>query len=191
MKKKLVYDKDLVKEMLIQSNKIEDMDMEYAHKDSMKAWKYIVNVPKLSLSAILRVHELLMDRISPRIAGKFRTCDVWIAGQHKKYLGENILRASISDIIYKSEFLLSWSSNKDDKTKEEVCKIIHVALEDIHAHEDGNGRTYRIIYNWHRLRLGLPVDVIHTGQEQYLYYGWFKDGNNTMSEFIKRNKIDI
>lgn len=191
MKKKLIYNKDTAKEMLIQSNLIEDMGMSYAHDDAMKAWKYIVTVPKLSVASILRVHELLAQRVNPRIAGKFRDCDVYIGGNRKKYLGKNILEAQVSAVIYKSEYLIGWAKDKDNKIKEEVCKILHVAFEDVHPHEDINGRTYRLIYNWHRLRLGLPIDIIHTGQEQFLYYKWFKDSGSVLTEFIKRNNINI
>lgn len=165
--KKLSYNKDDAKEMLIQSNMIEDMNMEYAHQDAMKAWLYIVNVPKLSLSSILRVHEILMERINPRIAGNFRKCDVWIGGKHKKYLGNNILNVQVGNWIADMSLYPI-----NDAEKEAIEH--HVKFEDLHPFEDGNGRVGRILYNWHRLKLGLPIHIIHVGQEQYDYYKWFK-----------------
>ena len=171
MKKILSYDKTLAREMLVQSNLIEDMSMGYAHDDAEKAWKYIVKVPKLSIASILRVHELLMERINPRIAGKIRTCDVWIGGNHKKYLGENILKAQLAD--WMADMDLFQSGDLEKKTTE-----AHISFEGVHPFEDGNGRVGRILYNWHRLKVGLPIHVIHVGQEQYNYYEWFKKQNN-------------
>jgi len=58
--------------------------------------------------------------------------------------------------------------------KEERSKQIHVAFEDIHPFVDGNGRVGRILYNIHRIKLGLPIHIIHEGEEQKEYYKWFK-----------------
>ena len=173
MKKKpsLLYDKTVVEEMLVQSNLIEGMSMKYAHEDAMKAWRYIVTVPKLSVGAILRVHELLATRINPRIAGSLRTVDVFIGGQCREYVGREAMLAEIQDFIDDVDGSIIVHGGKDgDKT----AKDCHVKFEHIHPFEDFNGRTGRILYNWHRLQLGLPVHIIHIGQEQYNYYDWFK-----------------
>ena len=122
--KPLLYDKDIAREFLVQSNMIEDMNMGYAHDDAMKAWKYIVKVPKLSVASILRVHELLMERINPRIAGKFRDCDIYIGGNKKKFFGKVFLEAQLNNWIV-------------DMGKDPIKS--HVDFEDIHCFEDGNG----------------------------------------------------
>lgn len=164
----MLYDKASAEEMLVQSNLIEDMSMKYAHEDAMKAWKYIVTVPELSIGAILRVHELLMTRINPRIAGNLRTVDVYIGGHRKEYTGRENLLADIRGFIDNVDKVGYMAD------KEKGARNCHIEFEDVHPFEDGNGRTGRILYNWHRLRLGLPIHVIHIGQEQFDYYEWFR-----------------
>jgi len=61
-----------------------------------------------------------------------------------------------------------------DMSKDECTKQCHVLFEKIHPFIDGNGRTGRMVYNWHRLKLGLPIHIIHEGKEQFKYYKWFK-----------------
>lgn len=167
----LSYDKSIAEEMLIQSNLIEDMSMKYAHQDAMKAWRYIVTVPELSVGAILRVHELLAARINPRIAGALRTVDVYIGGQRREYTGRENLLNQLQDFIYNVDSSIKSHGGFD---KEQSVIDCHVEFEKIHPFEDFNGRTGRILYNWHRLKLGLPIHVIHVGQEQYDYYKLFK-----------------
>ena len=52
---------------------------------------------------------------------------------------------------------------------------LHVKYEKIHPFADGNGRTGRMFMNWTRLkRNNEPLLIIHEGEEQREYYGWFK-----------------
>ena len=55
------------------------------------------------------------------------------------------------------------------------CKRTHIDFEQLHPFEDGNGRVGRILYNIHRVTLGLPIHIIHEGEEQMEYYKWFKE----------------
>lgn len=170
--KPLLYDKDQAKEMLIQSNLIEDVSMAYAHEDAMKAWKYIVKINRLTEKDILQVHSILMKRFNPRIAGKLRTCDVWIGGHKRGYFGEAILSSLLGKVLIFIDGVIITKNDKD--LSADFAQEAHIMFEDVHPFEDGNGRVGRIIYNWHRLQLGLPIHVIHVGQEQYDYYKWFK-----------------
>ena len=61
-------------------------------------------------------------------------------------------------------------SKRSDNTK-----MIHVIFEKIHPFRDGNGRVGRILYNIHRLLVGLPIHIIHEGVEQMEYYKWFEN----------------
>lgn len=54
-----------------------------------------------------------------------------------------------------------------------MMKNHHVEYEIIHPFVDGNGRTGRMFMNWERLKGGLPILVIHEGEEQQEYYKWF------------------
>lgn len=173
MKKNITksYDKNDVKEFLIQSNLIEDVSMAYAHEDALKAWNYIAKLETLTEKDVLKVHKILMTRFLPRIAGKFRNCDVWIGGERKPYVSEDELSKQLEEVLY---FIKASIIANKSGIQEELVKEAHVMFEDLHPFEDGNGRVGRIIYNWHRLQLGLPIHIIHTGQEQYNYYQWFK-----------------
>ena len=51
--------------------------------------------------------------------------------------------------------------------------LAHAQFETIHPFLDGNGRIGRILYNVHRLSMGLPLHIIHVGEEQQEYYKWF------------------
>ncbi len=62
--------------------------------------------------------------------------------------------------------------------KERYSKMLHVEYERIHPFVDGNGRTGRMFMNWWRMKNGLPVLVIHEGEEQMDYYQWFKDSQD-------------
>jgi Fic family protein len=163
------YNKQQAKEFLRQSNLIEDVTAEYAHEDALKAWKYIVKKETLTVNDVLHVHKLLMARFNPRIAGKFRDCDVWIGGQQKKFISTEILKDQLKNVL--SGIDSTFGANFD---KDEMAKNCHKMFENWHGFEDGNGRVGRIIYNWHRLKLDLPIHIIHVGQEQYSYYSWFK-----------------
>ena len=64
--------------------------------------------------------------------------------------------------------------------EEEYAKHVHVMFENVHPFEDGNGRTGRILYNLHRLKLGLPIHIIMADWpkkdgQQRAYYEWFRN----------------
>lgn len=160
--------KDDVTLFLLQSNLIEGVTGNDALADAEKAWKYLMtygtneNPDYLDLRVMLRVHRYLMERLNPRIAGKLRLCDVWIGGEHKKFISTAILEAQTIDALKKIRQF------KD-------AKEAHVYFENVHPFEDGNGRVGRILYNWQRLNMGLPLHTIHAGEEQQEYYQWFRD----------------
>lgn len=165
-------------EFLRESNKIdhnynpvvwpsrEDYD-KVALSDAMKAWEYAKTFEEMSIIAILEIHEELMTHIYPEVAGKFRNFDVWIGAEKRPFVSESVFGSELMDVC-----ALMNSANPKDHT-EEMCRHTHVLFERIHPFGDGNGRTGRILYNWHRLRIGLPIHIIHTGAEQMEYYKWF------------------
>ena len=157
-----------VKEMLHESNAIEGIHLLDADIDAFDAWKFIVKKDVITVKDILYVHKILMRRMNPRIAGKLRDCDVWIGGRKKSFYSEQLIE---SDLLMKVcfEMLAKGMFDKEQKTKQ-----IHVVFESIHPFEDGNGRVGRILYNWHRLKLRLSLNIIHVGDEQQEYYKWFK-----------------
>jgi Fic family protein len=62
---------------------------------------------------------------------------------------------------------------------ERIIKEHHIKFEHIHPFVDFNGRTGRMLMNWERLQVGLPMLIIHAdwpkvNGEQMEYYDWFK-----------------
>ena len=160
------------------SNYIESEYSQEALDDALIAWLYAFkHKDNLNLKVVLGIHQRLLKRVRPDIAGKIRTCDVWIGGRCKHFVSENL-------IIDELRIVLDNMKNglENFKTKEQCAKACHLLFEDIHPFEDGNGRIGRIIMNIHRLNIGLPIKVIRGWgvednehhSEQKNYYKWFK-----------------
>ncbi len=154
-------------EFLDNSNAIESEYSKEALEYAVKAWEYMKEINYyISMGCIMKVHSILMWLLRHDIAGKLRNCDVMIGGKRKVFVSEFLLKEQLRQLCIYIETSIEY---QQDKSKE-----LHVDFEDIHPFEDGNGRVGRIIYNAHRLRLGLPIHVIHEGKEQMEYYKWFK-----------------
>lgn len=167
--KSTVLHKDII-EFLTHSNKIEKEYSKDALKDAITAWEWaLINKDeKIGIQYIKKVHQLLMRNRNPFIAGKFRKCDVKINGKILHYVSEEILEEElITNVCLRMNRSNGWSRKR-------TAKETHIAFENIHPFEDGNGRVGRILYNIHRIKMGLPVHIIHEGDEQREYYKWFK-----------------
>lgn len=156
------YTKKELIEFINESNYIEREYNEEALEDSLEAWKYIKKLNKIDLNSVLETHRILMNRLNNRIAGKMRNCNVRV--------GYNIC----PDYTLVNGLLNEWLRLHSNAKTEEKIKLAHVVFESIHPFEDGNGRTGRLILNWQRIKNNLPLLIIHTGEEQYEYYKWFK-----------------
>jgi Fic family protein len=170
----------LIKEFLHHSNLIENVDNDDADIDARAAWDYAMSLKEMDVKGILQIHRILMARLNLRIAGKIRHCDVWIGGKKKKFITTYLIEQNLGMVCALMNHDTSGGldlvvNRQTKKGKENLAQETHVMFEDIHFAEDGNGRTGRILYNWHRLKLGLPIHVIHAGEEQQNYYLWFKD----------------
>lgn len=119
---------------------------------------------------VLKVHKILMLNqrgLTPDQKGYFRKIPVWIGG--REGLGWRSIQRAMENWIGDVETSLN-IPGKDGKH----IKIDHIEYEKIHPFVDGNGRTGRMFYNWQRLKCGLPLHIIHEGEEQMEYYQWFK-----------------
>lgn len=152
-------------EFLKESNAIEREYSEEALEDAIESWDYAkVFIPsgrKIDIPMVKTVHEFLMKRLDLRIAGNIREVDVWVGGRkclEPKYIEKEL------------RFILGVSPSTEQGIKE-----WHILFEKIHPFEDGNGRTGRIIMNLQRLKIGLPISIIHEGKEQQEYYKWFRN----------------
>jgi len=173
-----------VTEFLKESNAIESEYSDEALEDAEAAWKYTYNRgdQKLSLDFILKIHKLLARRLRPDIAGKIRDVDVMVGGRPcpSFYKVEGMLR----------QWIIDFNSPYHDlrvKKIEQYTKAMHIDFEKIHPFEDFNGRVGRCLYNLHRLRLDLPLHIIHEGDEQMKYYAWFRE-DEIIDQLQKLNK---
>lgn len=159
-----------LEEFLVESNAIEGEFSEQALKDAMQAWTcgaIIYKAEPISIDLILAIHRRLMKTLNPRIAGVIRKCDVWVGG-----------RMGFKPSEIREELRLLVNPGLYPILSEETIKSWHVQFEKIHPFEDGNGRTGRILMNLQRLKIGLPLLIIHTGEEQMNYYKWFRSEKN-------------
>ena len=174
----MISDKE--KEFLENSNWIEREYSKEAMEDSIKAWEYAkkikFNMPYfISKKEILIIHKKLMKRLNPRIAGKLRKVQVGV--MTKEGFKEAIHWSEIEDSL---NFLLNPGLNPYYVGEEQI-KQWHISFENIHPFEDGNGRVGRILLNLQRLKVGLPLLIIHEGKEQFEYYKWFKSNRYNKS----------
>lgn len=162
-------------EFLIESNAIEGEYRNIALGDAKDAWNYATSLKfkspyNMSINQMLKIHKILMKRISPNIAGKLRKQPVFV-GSNSKGIRECIDYKKIL-----SELMMLFNAGLNPYyLGEEQIKNFHIKFEEIHPFLDGNGRTGRIIMNIQRLKLGLPLLIIHTGKEQQEYYKWFEE----------------
>jgi Fic family protein len=179
MKKKNYKEKE-IKNFLKESNAIEEVYDEQSLKDAIRAWDYIKAKQFLTPEVILGTHHFLMRNLRSDIAGFWRTCDVWIGGHKKHFISVQLIEEDVKKVLDSINlFIKTLPSNATKEYKEETCKQHHIQLEFVHGFEDGNGRIFRLVWLWERLKVGLPINIIHADWpkidgEQQEYYGWFK-----------------
>ena len=87
-------------EFLDQSNAIEGEFGEEAYADAEDAYAYAkyCNNQRLAFDAntLLEIHRRLMQRLNPRIAGKFRDCTVYVGNHIAPKKPEQELRAEVN-----------------------------------------------------------------------------------------------
>ncbi len=160
-------------EFLKESNAIEGVTDDDSLLQAGYAWEWLKEQKKLTLTTLLKTHKILMlhQPLYPNEKGYFREVPVWVGGRE----GTNWIkiRVELKQWLLNVDDLIKNAGKEPDIFKERMCKQHHVVYEKIHPFVDGNGRTGRMFMNWERLKLGLPILVIHTGKEQRDYYDWF------------------
>jgi len=166
-------------DFLRESNNIEEEWDDKALQDAILAWQYILTFDKLSIRAILDTHKRLMqtrttlydeERGALRKPVRDHSGQVWIAGKEgKPWI---VLPQLINNWIERANTTLEHPGLALGEREESIVAD-HIAFEEMHPFIDGNGRTGRILMNWQRVKVGLPVDIIYAS-EKYDYYEWFK-----------------
>lgn len=164
-------------EFINESNAIEREYSQQASDDAFIAWQYATSKFKrdsgqVTIKLILGIHKRLMENLNPLIAGKFRNLQVGVMtkdGFHEAIYWKEI-KTEIEMLCNKG--LWPYYLGED------YIKKWHIQFEHIHPFQDGNGRVGRILMNLQRLWIGLPLLIIHEGDEQQEYYKWFKENKD-------------
>ena len=146
---------------LQESNNIEDVWDDQSFKQAKKAWNYLIKQDKLTPENICKAHGILMKYHLPKDeAGHFRKQPVWIGGHQAKpwYIVPELMK------------YLCEQANKP-RTENEI-KEDHIKFEQCHGYLDGNGRVYRLVLNWERVKNNFPILVIYN-DKKWDYYKWF------------------
>jgi Fic family protein len=171
MKESFLQDDEI--EFLTQSNYIEGERLD-ALNDSVAAWKAVRCLKTITVKDVLNCHAVLMrtrTTIPPEAKGAWTTVRTRVG----VFLNPEpiVIPGLMIDWVEKTNASIVGYRDEDMITRDEVARDFHVAFEKIHPFQDGNGRVGRILYEWHRLRLGLPIHVIRE-DERFAYYGWFR-----------------
>lgn len=166
------YTNKEIMEFLTESNAIECVYDNMSLAEAHDAWNYAFKFrTKLDFDKIMEIHRLLLQRQRPDIAGHLRNCDVMVGGQIKPFISYALLKENLNN------WLEGFKLDKKGVPKREWSNVLmnnHIAFEDLHPFEDGNGRVGRILWNIQRYNNGLPILIIHEGDEQRDYYEIFK-----------------
>jgi Fic family protein len=118
---------------------------------------------------ILKVHELVLQKIDKEFGGRLRTSGVRIGGAN--FVPPNALR--VPDFINE---LIDWANNSELETIIKVA-IFHHRMVWIHPFFDGNGRTTRLIFNLLLMKEGYPPAII-LKNDRKKYYDALNAANN-------------
>jgi len=151
---------------LKQSNNIENVWDDDSLYRAYSAWEYLCGYNEITIIEIKKAHHILMlKHLGNKVAGCLRQQSVWIGGREAIHFG--MIKAALYD----------WC---EDLKESKNWKSMHIQFEKIHPFIDGNGRIGRILMNWHRLKLGLPIKII-IETEKYNYYKWFVNNEKCTS----------
>jgi Fic family protein len=99
---------------------------------------------RISGDAILAVHEALMHDSEPRIAGKWRTEQVWIGGGNFGPIGADFIPPHKDRVPGAIDDLIRFAKRSDIAVLPHIA-IAHAQFETIHPFPDGNGRCGRAL----------------------------------------------
>jgi fido (protein-threonine AMPylation protein) len=102
---------------------------------------------------------MILENLSPDIAGKIRDYDVSVGG--RSCLSHTQVKSHLSELL-------------NHQPKNPLAALNwHVSFEKIHPFGDGNGRVGRMLYAWHCQRNGNAY-ITFTDADKFGYYGLFK-----------------
>ncbi|HEY9621553.1 MAG TPA: Fic family protein [Crinalium sp.] len=110
---------------------------------------------------IRQIHSLILRKINPEEAGRYRNLDVQAAGTGYIYPPHYLLSELMADFV-------GWLNSADAQALHPVLYAAeaHHRFVTIHPFRDGNGRTGRLLMNLLLLRTGYPIAIISNENRQ-------------------------
>jgi fido (protein-threonine AMPylation protein) len=153
-----------IKEFIRESNAIENVWDEESVEQSYHAWEYLVKQDKLSNAVICKTHKILMiNHDYPPGLGYYRDMQKWNVQVGGRVAPPWWMIKGLMD-----NWLLDFGEAEGVNERQ-----AHRRFEMIHPFCDGNGRSGRLIYLWHRMKQGKRIHIIREATKQD-YYRWFK-----------------
>lgn len=145
-----------LKEHLEAKNHYEALDFLYELIDKNKK-------NTISEHLIKQLHSLVVSESDNRIAGIYRSGNVFISGSdHEPPAG--------FEVAGRMEELIHWIKKEKNKYHViELAAIVHHKLVAIHPFWDGNGRTARLVMNILIMNAGYPIGIILKNDRQRYY----------------------
>jgi len=158
---------------LRESNAIEGVYDADSLQQAIFAWEFLKKQKEISTGTILKLHKILMlhQKLRPDQKGYFRTCQVWVGG--REGLSWPLVQSAMSQWVFNANDILVNGKNEDEGFLARVIREQHIKFEGIHPFVDGNGRTGRMLMDWQRLKVGLPIEIIKESKKGD-YYKWFE-----------------
>jgi len=154
-----------IEKYIKESNAIEGIFDEAEIKQSLVAWEYLNEQTDLSHGDIMKVQKIItlnQKELKPNQRGYYRgmagnDVEVSVGGRHAPsyVMVEDLMRGWLEDMNQMSPL------------------IAHIRFESIHPFVDGNGRTGRMIYWYHCLKVG-KVPFLYEGSKRDIYYKLFE-----------------
>jgi len=102
---------------------------------------------------ILKIHEIILDKIDPENSGVYRRVPVRISGSAVVMPNPRKVQTLMDDFFY-------WLKNKTKMHAVELAGEAHYRFVTIHPFVDGNGRTARLLMNMILMMKGYPPAII-------------------------------
>lgn len=132
------------------------------HKDAIDYAETLAQQDKeIGEWEIKQIHNLILRKIAPEEAGRYRQLDVKAAGTNYLYPAHFLISQLMKDFI-------DWLNSETGQNLHpvEYATIAHYRFVSIHPFRDGNGRTGRLLMNLLLLRTGYPIVIISNQQRQ-------------------------
>jgi Fic family protein len=147
------------------------------HQEAIEFVESLVsNKYTLSDRDILKVHELVLQKIEKDFAGRYRTSGVRISGAN--FVPPNALKV---DTLM--EELIGWVNTTELDIIVRAA-IFHHRFVWIHPFFDGNGRTVRLVFNLFLMKEGYPPAIILKNDRKKYYDALNAVNNGNYSKLL-------